>query len=159
MATRSLQPDAGPSTVVANSALAALVHARAGDVDQVTPLVDFVESAPVASYLDRTMSRLAAALAAHRRGLPAAVRGHLDHALGAVGDAQDIPARALVTLLEAALCGSPADLATAIEALPGAGITGDGWLHALDITVPADTAPTDVTADTAPDILGADVPR
>ena len=165
MAIRSLQPDAGPSTVVANSALAALVHARAGDVEQVTPLVDFVEAAPVASYLDRTMSRLAAALAAHRRGLPAAVRGHLDHALGAVGDAQDIPARALVTLLEAALCGSPADVAAAIEALPGAGITGDGWLHALGITVPADTAPTGtaptgtVPADTAPDILGADVPR
>ena len=164
IAERSLRPDAGPSTVVANSAVAALVHARAGAVQPVTPLVDFVEASPVASYLDRTMVRLAAALAAHHRGLPAAVRDHLDHALDAVGDTQDVPTRALVTLLEADLCGTPSDRVAAVEALPAAGITGDGWLRALGIHI-TDTPASDLQADTPgsdvqpTDILGADVPR
>ncbi|WCO68308.1 adenylate/guanylate cyclase domain-containing protein [Iamia majanohamensis] len=130
-------PDAGDRAY--GLAASALVAAAAGRADEARERADAVEGCPEATYLDRALAQVAAAMTEVGAGDLEGAVAHLDRADALVGTTDDLVGRAMVALARAvaAEVGGAAsavqDRSAAAIAVARLGLTSEGWETAFSL--------------------------
>lgn len=132
-------PDAGGRAF--GHAVAALVHAGRGELEDALAASSGVDACPEATYLDRAMADVAAGLALVRAGRVDEGTARVDRAVATVGGTDDRIGGATVALARA-VAASAAGLPWAVEArteaalaLARLGLTSAGWETAFELAV------------------------